>query len=82
MHIPLVYLLALTQSQIASELWPIADVAHELLSEDEEPDTELSLEAQIANEVSAMKRPRSQNPAQRFCKCAPLLLFVSSDSKI
>ena len=51
------------------------DVALESPSEDEEPDTELSLEAQIANEVSAMKRPRSQNPAQRFGKCVSLSSF-------
>lgn len=63
-------------SQIASELWPIVDAANEHHSEDEDPDTELSLEAQIANEVSAMKRPRSQNPAQRFGKYF-LLLFNS-----
>ncbi|KAF8813183.1 hypothetical protein BYT27DRAFT_7131755 [Phlegmacium glaucopus] len=65
---------------IASELWPIIDVAHESHSEDEEPDTELSLEAQIANEVSAIKRPRSQNPAQRFANCqtnTPCVIFIS-----
>jgi len=65
---------------IASELWPIVDAAHEYHSENEEPDTELSLEAQVANEVSAMKRPRSQNPAQRFANCqtnTPCVIFIS-----
>ena len=73
----------LKRVQIASELWPIVDTAHESHSEDEEPDTEISLEAQIANEVSGMIRPRSQNPAQRFCKCSSHFSpIVFSDFKI
>jgi hypothetical protein len=46
--------------QLASELWPAK------IDEDDsegDPDESLSIEAQIASEVSAMKRPRAE---QRF----------------
>ena len=60
---------------MASELWPVLDAAHGSHSGDEEPNAEISLEAQIANEVSGMMGPRSKNPAQRFCECSPFLFF-------
>jgi len=39
---------------------------HSSAGESDEEDNGLSLEDQVAKEVSAMKRPRGQNPQQRF----------------
>jgi len=48
--------------KLASDLWPeVADKGEDDSDDDAEQD--LSIEAQIANEVSAMKRPRKE---QRF----------------
>ncbi|KAH9481236.1 hypothetical protein JR316_0005758 [Psilocybe cubensis] len=56
---------------IASELWPLEQ------DSESENDTGLSLEDQIANEVSAIKRPRGQ---QLFANCqtnTPCVIFIS-----
>lgn len=51
-------------NQVASELWPTEEhILQDYTAEDS--DNELSIEAQIAKEVSAMKRPR---PEPRFGK--------------
>ena len=50
---------------MASEIWPKEDVGED---EEEEEEAGLSLEQQVANEVSAMKRPRTDNPQHRFGK--------------
>lgn len=52
--------------QVASEIW-LKDGAGEDPSDEEEV-AELSLEQQVANEVSAMKRSRTENPQHRFGK--------------
>jgi len=52
--------------QVASEIWPKDGVGEE--PSDEEEVAELSLEQQVANEVSAMKRSRTENPQHRFGK--------------
>jgi tRNA acetyltransferase TAN1 len=53
--------------QLAAELWPETEEAKDDDDSDAEPDEGLSIEAQIANKVSAMKRPRKE---QRFSKPA------------
>ncbi|KAJ6457100.1 hypothetical protein C8R47DRAFT_1029184 [Mycena vitilis] len=61
---------------LGSELWPETEEGQDDDS-DAEADGELSIEAQIANEVSAMKRPRKE---QRFTNCqtnTPCLVFIS-----
>ncbi|KAJ7684430.1 hypothetical protein DFH06DRAFT_6789 [Mycena polygramma] len=61
---------------LGSELWPETEGGQDDDS-DAEADGELSIEAQIANEVSAMKRPRKE---QRFTNCqtnTPCLVFIS-----
>ncbi|KAF9466611.1 hypothetical protein BDZ94DRAFT_1251348 [Collybia nuda] len=61
---------------VASELWPIGEPKPgESAVEDSE--SELSIEAQVAKEVSAMKRPR---PEPRFVNCqtnTPCVVFIS-----
>ncbi|KAJ7455263.1 hypothetical protein B0H11DRAFT_250134 [Mycena galericulata] len=62
---------------LASELWPEAPGANGDNDSDVEPDEQLSIEAQIANEVSAMKRPKKE---QRFTNCqtnTPCVVFIS-----
>ncbi|KAJ7227361.1 hypothetical protein GGX14DRAFT_629628 [Mycena pura] len=67
-------------NSLASELWPEIRGDHDEDNVDEsdvEHDDDLSIEAQIANEVSAMKRPRKQ---QRFQSCqtdTACLVFIS-----
>jgi len=51
---------------VASEIWPKEDVGEN--DSDKEEAAGLSLEQQVANEVSAMKRPRAENPQHRFGK--------------
>ncbi|KAJ7285191.1 hypothetical protein C8J57DRAFT_1290659 [Mycena rebaudengoi] len=64
---------------LASELWPAK------IDEDDsegDPDESLSIEAQIASEVSAMKRPRAE---QRFANCqtnTPCLVFISCKAPV
>ncbi|KIJ94221.1 hypothetical protein K443DRAFT_642276 [Laccaria amethystina LaAM-08-1] len=61
---------------IASEIWPISDANSGDADSDAES-TNLSIEAQIANEVSAIKRPRTE---QRFANCqtnTPCVIFIS-----
>ncbi|KAJ7932680.1 hypothetical protein B0H13DRAFT_1592930 [Mycena leptocephala] len=62
---------------LAAELWPETEEAKDDDDSDAEPDEGLSIEAQIANEVSAMKRPRKE---QRFTNCqtnTPCVVFIS-----
>ncbi|KDR76001.1 hypothetical protein GALMADRAFT_247216 [Galerina marginata CBS 339.88] len=64
---------------IGSELWPHVD------SESSEEDGDLSLEDQIAKEVSAMKQPRSKNPQLRFANCqtnTPCVIFISCKAPV
>ena len=56
--------------QVASEIWPKDDVGED--ATDDEEVAELSLEQQVANEVSAMKRSRTENPQHRFGKVCPI----------
>ncbi|KAJ7096520.1 hypothetical protein B0H15DRAFT_920948 [Mycena belliarum] len=61
---------------LALELWP-EDPEKDNDDSDPDADGELSLEAQIASEVSAMKRPRKE---QRFTNCqtnTPCVVFIS-----
>ncbi|KAJ7348921.1 hypothetical protein DFH08DRAFT_923852 [Mycena albidolilacea] len=64
---------------LAAELWP--EAAEGANGDDDSDDAEteegLSIEAQIANEVSAMKRPKKE---QRFTNCqtnTPCVVFIS-----
>ncbi|KAJ7170867.1 hypothetical protein C8R43DRAFT_981342 [Mycena crocata] len=62
---------------LGSELWPESSQNTGDDDSDKEPDEELSIEAQIASEVSAMKRPRKE---QRFTNCqtnTPCVVFIS-----
>ena len=54
----------LESQQVASEIWPKDDVGRDASDDDEVAG--LSLEQQVANEVSAMKRSRTENPQHRF----------------
>ncbi|PPQ95192.1 hypothetical protein CVT26_014883 [Gymnopilus dilepis] len=66
---------------ISSDIWPHQDSADHSSSDEATADAELSLEDQIAKEVSAMKRPRAENTAkQRFVNCqtnTPCVVFIS-----
>ncbi|KAF8150070.1 hypothetical protein B0H34DRAFT_174260 [Crassisporium funariophilum] len=65
---------------MASEIWPMAEQEEAPDSDGEQRDTELSLEAQIANELSAMQRPRARNAGNRFTNCqtnTPCVVFIS-----
>ncbi|KAK0204971.1 hypothetical protein DFS33DRAFT_1324284 [Desarmillaria ectypa] len=64
---------------LASDLWPLGGDEKEDDSDgnDGTGDASLSLEAQISNEISAMKRPRHE---QRFANCqtnTPCVVFIS-----
>ncbi|CAA7269586.1 unnamed protein product [Cyclocybe aegerita] len=66
---------------VAAELWAKSEdkgvASHD--SDAENEDANLSLEDQIANEISAMKRPRT-HPEQRFANCqtnTPCVVFIS-----
>ncbi|KAJ7761979.1 hypothetical protein DFH07DRAFT_739785 [Mycena maculata] len=61
---------------LASELWPEILDTNDDEDSDAEPDESLSIEAQIASEVSAMKRPKKE---QRFGKLTntPCVVFIS-----
>ncbi|KAK0500269.1 hypothetical protein EDD18DRAFT_1149235 [Armillaria luteobubalina] len=66
---------------LASDLWPLGGTAKDADSDDDDNDDtgaiSLSLEAQISNEISAMKRPRH---GQRFTNCqtnTPCVVFIS-----
>ncbi|KAF9478325.1 hypothetical protein BDN70DRAFT_880092 [Pholiota conissans] len=64
---------------IGSDLWP-AETSEGKDSDDEEDDAGLSLEDQIAKELSDIKRPRGANPQQRFANCqtnTQCVLFIS-----
>ncbi|KAK7035896.1 hypothetical protein R3P38DRAFT_2616418 [Favolaschia claudopus] len=63
-------------NSLAADLWPEAE-KDKGSDSDSEPDEESSIEAQIANEVSAMKRPKKE---QRFTNCqtnTPCVVFIS-----
>ncbi|KAJ7126798.1 hypothetical protein C8R44DRAFT_617358 [Mycena epipterygia] len=66
---------------LASDLWPeVADKGED--DSDDNAEGDLSIEAQIANEVSAMKRPRKE---QRFTNCqtnTPCVVFISCKSPV
>ncbi|KAG7451308.1 uncharacterized protein BT62DRAFT_961061 [Guyanagaster necrorhizus] len=64
---------------LASDLWPLAGDENDLHSDSDDGTgaASLSLEAQISNEISAMKRPRHE---QRFTNCqtnTPCVVFIS-----
>ncbi|KAF4613780.1 hypothetical protein D9613_007485 [Agrocybe pediades] len=62
---------------IGSELWPEENPDAD---SDEAEDAEISLEDQIANELSDLKKPRSQKPQQRYANCqtnTPCVIFIS-----
>ncbi|KAK0446260.1 hypothetical protein ARMSODRAFT_950217 [Armillaria solidipes] len=66
---------------LASDLWPLGGNEKDVDSDDDDDDdtgaASLSLEAQISNEISAMKRPRHE---QRFTNCqtnTPCVVFIS-----
>ncbi|KAJ7042020.1 hypothetical protein C8F04DRAFT_1078050 [Mycena alexandri] len=63
---------------LGSELWPEAEEGKaDDDDSDDEPEEGLSIEAQIASEVSAMKKPKKE---QRFTNCqtnTPCLVFLS-----
>ncbi|KAK0223421.1 hypothetical protein IW262DRAFT_1366672 [Armillaria fumosa] len=66
---------------LASDLWPLGGNAKDADSDDDDNDdtgaASLSLEAQISNEILAMKRPRHE---QRFTNCqtnTPCVVFIS-----
>lgn len=66
---------------LASDLWPLGGNEKDADSDDDDNDdtgaASLSLEAQISNEISAMKRPRHE---QRFTNCqtnTPCVVFIS-----
>ncbi|PBL03404.1 hypothetical protein ARMGADRAFT_1004148 [Armillaria gallica] len=66
---------------LASDLWPLGGDEKDADSDDDDDDdtgaASLSLEAQISNEISAMKRPRHE---QRFTNCqtnTPCVVFIS-----
>ncbi|KAJ7184531.1 hypothetical protein C8R46DRAFT_462414 [Mycena filopes] len=63
---------------LGSELWPDGDKDKDVDDDsDEESGEGLSIEAQIASEVSAMKKPKKE---QRFTNCqtnTPCLIFIS-----
>ncbi|KIM40614.1 hypothetical protein M413DRAFT_165114 [Hebeloma cylindrosporum] len=64
--------------QVAFEIWPKDDVGENTSDDDEVAG--LSLEQQVANEVSAMKRSRTENPQHRFVNCqtnTPCAIFIS-----
>ncbi|TFK36638.1 hypothetical protein BDQ12DRAFT_653924 [Crucibulum laeve] len=66
---------------VASELWPVKTES-EGESSDAEANANLSLEDQIASEVSAMKRPRAE---QRFTNCqtnTPCVVFISCKAPV
>jgi len=52
--------------QIASELWPKNSGKIDDLGDSDTEDTGMSLEDQVLKEISSMKRPRTQDPEQRF----------------
>ena len=56
----------LESQQVASEIWPKDNVGED--ASDDEEVAGLSLEQQIANEVSAIKSSRTENPEHRFGK--------------
>ncbi|KAF8181331.1 hypothetical protein BJ912DRAFT_980078 [Pholiota molesta] len=65
---------------IGSELWPVETSEGKDMGNDEDSDEGLSLEDQIAKELSDMKRPRGANSQQRFANCqtnTPCVLFIS-----
>ncbi|CAK5269686.1 unnamed protein product [Mycena citricolor] len=67
---------------LAEEMWPEKQDAADTKSDDAEDEEELSIEAQIANEVSAMKKPKAE---QRFANCqtnTPCLIFISCKSPV
>ncbi|KAF8191595.1 hypothetical protein K438DRAFT_1919436 [Mycena galopus ATCC 62051] len=67
---------------LAAELWPEVQEGNGDDDSDAEPDEDLSIEAQIASEVSAMKRPKRE---QRFTNCqtnTPCVVFISSKPPI
>ncbi|KAF8071774.1 hypothetical protein FPV67DRAFT_896672 [Lyophyllum atratum] len=67
---------------VASELWPIDAGRESDAASHSDEDNDLSIEAQIANEVSAMKRPKAE---PRFVNCqtnTPCVLFISCKSPV
>ncbi|KAF8910554.1 hypothetical protein CPB84DRAFT_1763965 [Gymnopilus junonius] len=71
---------------ISSEIWPHNGPTDGSSSDEASGDAVLSLEDQIAKEVSAMKRPRVENAAhQRFANCqtnTPCVVFISCKSPV
>ncbi|KAF9036242.1 hypothetical protein BJ165DRAFT_625487 [Panaeolus papilionaceus] len=70
---------------IASEIWPHPSDPAAQDSDNGEEDTNLSLEDQIAKEVSAMKKPRNADPQQRFANCqtnTPCVVFISCKAPV
>ncbi|PPQ67635.1 hypothetical protein CVT24_002856 [Panaeolus cyanescens] len=67
---------------IASEIWPRPSDSMVSDSDNDEEDTNLSLEDQIAKEVSAMKKPRNADPQQRFAPVDPVELVVKHVQRI
>ncbi|KAJ7592966.1 hypothetical protein C8J56DRAFT_929949 [Mycena floridula] len=62
---------------LASELWPEPSGGGNNHSDDDDSKAELSLEAQISKELSAIKRPKSE---RRFVNCmtnTPCVVFIS-----
>ncbi|KAJ6623994.1 hypothetical protein B0H10DRAFT_1785492 [Mycena sp. CBHHK59/15] len=67
---------------LASDMWPEEPAKLADGDSDVEVEEGLSIEAQIANEVSAMKRPRKE---QRFANCqtnTPCLVFISCKAPV
>ncbi|KZV63099.1 hypothetical protein PENSPDRAFT_678111 [Peniophora sp. CONT] len=67
--------------KVASEIWPELD-APDVDAADEDEDLEVDLEKQIAEEMSAMKRPRRE---QRFVNCqtsTTCVVFISCKAPI
>ncbi|KJA14525.1 hypothetical protein HYPSUDRAFT_150271, partial [Hypholoma sublateritium FD-334 SS-4] len=67
---------------IALDIWPVDSVEGKD-TDGEDEDTGLSLEEQVAKELSDMKRPRRGNPQQPNCQTnTPCVIFISCKAPV